>query len=214
MISQSVSGIGFLGPKYSQEEDTVAGDIGRRHLIDVPMRLVAEVRLVGLLTELVVIAGENALRPGFLESNSEATDATEEVDEAGLTCSIGRGFFRETDDGLFLPGAFAFLGTVFLVAFLAVDFLVIESLKGGNQSCARATEPCRRCFHPTRFLLPKKWKRNRLTQLCLIQTFEQAVSMVETYWLIAGKVSGALEAGGEAATAAEQIDESAVGHEA
>jgi hypothetical protein len=56
--------------------------------VNVPIGFLPVVRLVGLLAELVIIRGEDALGSLFFEGDAETSDATEEVNEAGLLCSV------------------------------------------------------------------------------------------------------------------------------
>ena len=63
-------------------EDVELGNVGHGHGMDVAVRGFAEVGGVGLLAELVPVAGEVALSACALEGDAEAADAAEEVNEA------------------------------------------------------------------------------------------------------------------------------------
>ena len=63
-------------------KDVMLRDVPNLHLIDIAVRALPEIRLVGLLAELVVIAGKDAGCPGFLEGDAETTDAAEKVYES------------------------------------------------------------------------------------------------------------------------------------
>lgn len=64
-------------------QDIELWDIRYYDGIDIAMRLFTKVGLVGQPTELIPIAGKNALRTGALEGKPEPADATEQIDEAG-----------------------------------------------------------------------------------------------------------------------------------
>jgi len=62
-------------------EDVVRGDFSDGDTVDVAVRALAEIGLVGLLAEFVVVGGEDAPPSHFLEGDAEAADAAEEIDE-------------------------------------------------------------------------------------------------------------------------------------
>jgi hypothetical protein len=74
-------------------EDVVRGDVGDGDGVDVAVRLLAEIRLVGLLAEFVVVGGEDASAARFFEGDAEAADAAEEIDEARRGGAVIRRIF-------------------------------------------------------------------------------------------------------------------------
>ena len=59
------------------------------------MRFLAEIRLIGLLAELVVVGGKHAAPARPLEGDVEATDAAEQIDEAWRGCAVFGWVFAE-----------------------------------------------------------------------------------------------------------------------
>jgi len=56
-------------------------DVGHGHGMDVAVRCFTEIGGVGLLAELVPVAGEGSLRARALEGDAEPADPGEEIDE-------------------------------------------------------------------------------------------------------------------------------------
>lgn len=70
-------------------EDVELRDVCHGNRVNVAMWRFTEVCRVGLLAELVPVTGENAARPGPLESNPKPADAAEEINEAKVTVHGG-----------------------------------------------------------------------------------------------------------------------------
>lgn len=92
-------------------QDVVRGDVGYGDSVNVAVRALAEIGLVGLLTEFVVIGGEDALRAHFLKRDAEAADAAEQVNEAWRRSAILRRVLA--DDGGFVSALALALGDAF-----------------------------------------------------------------------------------------------------
>jgi hypothetical protein len=83
-------------------QDVELWDVGHSDGMDVAMRLLSEIRLVGLLTEFVPVAGEDALRSRTLEGDAEPADAAKQINEPQqlwFVCAvraIGKRVFMES----------------------------------------------------------------------------------------------------------------------
>ena len=62
-------------------QDVEPGDVGHSDGMDVAMRFLPEIRLVGLLTEFVPVAGEDALRTRSFKGDAEPANAAKQINE-------------------------------------------------------------------------------------------------------------------------------------
>ncbi len=63
-------------------------DVGNGDAVDAVARALAEIRLIGLLAEFVVVGGENAPAARALEGDAEAAELAEEVNEPQVACAL------------------------------------------------------------------------------------------------------------------------------
>jgi hypothetical protein len=69
-------------------EDVVRGDVGDGDAVDVAVRALAEIGLVGLLAEFVVVGREDAFTARLLERDAKAANAAKKVNETAWTVRV------------------------------------------------------------------------------------------------------------------------------